>query len=1464
MTGRESLNLPRRRITSRSVNYNEREADAELAKHIEQLEESGTSIKAGKPKRGRGGGIVTNCNANNTEKIRYQKFLSDKSVGWNFIPSVPPFIKKSCRFSTILDLEDAYVDIFEQSLYNSEAELLKTNDTIYMVSEPPGEPYYIGRVVEFVIKPEFRTIISNASRDLKRFPFKFFQVKMNWFYRSRDIQNKLNNVQPRLLYASLHQDICPIESYRGKCTVVHEDEISTVAVDKFDFLTKSNNFYFNQLFDRYTRRYYRLVITGNLLKLQDTSPFLNVLNGRFKYLFVEENYPLEEIIEKYILNEDQATNRDDELWNERCSVCREWCSKSMSLKCEECTQAVHLYCLDTPLDRKPNKGIVWLCFQCIKRQEGSKEALKELEEDQFEEKRFFDFSRQHLNEVAQRELQGGNFVNRNRCWFQYAGLTMVNHLSDLMYEHLCLVYPMKFSRVGYRFQWSGCTNEKESISRPYSPDNLQERGADTTSTLLWDMKNANISSEDVDKYVERCKAAYAPRLNMLPESCNFLDLAVNILMKNDFDTELAFEKCGQLVSRELLQEPTFTPEEIRQFEDAVTEFGSELLPVSRCVKTQPMSMVVRYYYHWKKTPNGKKIWGSFKGRRKNMGREQLNSNPTAQNEERKSKRDRKPTKLALDSEGYKSGVELKHIDDSSFETENVPFLKQCFHCMFCEVDYSPMWYKVTGGSDDDYIKNRMQTGVNEKTETSGRNPSTIKGSKSKNKDSKDDKVDALCIRCVRIWRRYGVEWQSPLTVLKRLNGPSIASLYATLELIFNENNNNLLKLSPQQAYNKCLEWELVQDSELITKQREDMIKVPERLAKLKRGSMAGRAKLSKMVKRPFDRTAWHKDRMLSDLQKYLEEHQPKRPRIMPTINNIVNDSKDLIARPSIVAEISEPTIKSDPSTKDGIEKQQSVQINKDAQQNSPSNGDFQASIPLSRGDTGKIALDPEAKYLQFDDKTYNEFNSRITNGRKRISSDSLVQGYLEKRFRHQNDNKDIKTWNSENIAIIKDERDSALILNTYRELDPFRSKQSNEYQFENGAADPVLPQKSNAASVDPVQSDNEDLKDICNVCGGEFNQELDEELNCHGCGLSIHYYCYGVIIPTEPLPKRTLKSYKWYCDPCSNEINPIVSTNYRCDLCYVKSFEDGLSRAYVDLPDSNALKCTTSSSWCHVLCAIFNPDIKFGNAKRLQPIINVNHVIAKTFGQFCHICKHEGGGLIKCSLCAVKFHTTCAKSTPGFHLKMMMSKLADFTGAYKTVYEINGEDRAITPVAICGNHQNVLHEIDDLYPLNWKTHEEHKTLLQLYCENYKESPRMSTVFTRYLEQQSIGKENLFNHIGELRQERKARKLSINSDKALVKDDIKVCTNCGTDCSIFWYDEDICHACHIFPKLELYKFSENKLEQDQIHPRINEQDAAKILSGLFPVDTDIKRTKEEKKLSKSVVSKGPLKTNKWMR
>lgn len=1471
MTGDQPSILSRRRATTKAVNYNEKDADAELVKRIEQLEEYRSANQDNKPKRGRGGGIATNCSANSTDKLRYQKYLSDKSIGWNFIPSLPSFFRKASRFSTVLDLEGALLDVREQCIYNQGSVLMKANDTIYMISEPPGEPYYIGRVVEFICKPEFRSIITKVKLDTERYPVKFFEVRMNWFYRPRDIQNRVNNLDPRLLYASLHQDICPIESYRGKCSVFHEDDLNDSMLNSTERLTKPNNFYFNHLFDRYTRKYYKVVSTKNLLELQADSPFLRTLSKRFRYIYFEENYRLDEVIQKYVLEEGNATSREDVLWNERCSVCREWCTKPLSLKCDECTQGVHLYCMDPPLDRKPNKGVIWLCFGCLKRQEGTVQALKEAEEDDLGERSFFDSSRKDLNDIAMRTLNKSGPLNQKCCWMQYIGRNMINHLSDLMHEGVFFPYPMKYSRIGCKYQWSGCLNDDDIFPQPYSTEGtgaVIERGTERTSDLLWKMNNAKSCPGEVDSYLERCKAEIPPKLDMLPESCNFLDMAVTMLMNNDFDAKLAFQQCCNQASRESLQEPTFTAEEVMQFERAISEYGSELLPVSKCVKTQPMSMIVRYYYYWKKTPSGRSIWGCYKGRKKNAGKKASECPPSSTNpEERKSGRERKPTKLALESQIPNSQSDLKHVDDSSFETEKLFTLKKYFHCMFCEIDYSPMWYKVTGGSDDDYIKTRMQTGVNERTETSGNNLLSNAAAKSKNKEreNENEKVDALCMRCARLWRRYGVKWEHPLKVLKKLNGPSVASLHATLELIFSESSVPALRLSPQQARNKLIEWELVQDAELISSQREEMMKDPERLAKLKKNTMASRPQLFKMVKRPFDRTVWTSGHMIKELTEYMENHRSKNQ----APKNISAKDKNRIGKICKAAHITKGYGTIDKKRKESEKNKASlVHLKNIGAVKLAINRDIHFKLSNKDEDIGKITIDSDGEYFQIDDKIYAELMCHMRTLKRVRSMDPSSEVFTFKRARLATFD-DINNFSNRyqrskkpSLGVCENTSDTTKLLGMYHKLNPFYVNWYNMVGTESMTSLRSTPVKHQEFEEKKLT----ELVGCCCVCGEKFSDSVDEEIICQSCGLRVHHYCYGVSLPYDLPMKMRLKDFKWLCDPCSNNLHPIVSTDYRCDLCQFRKCPEIIAKGQQEPLKLEALKCTTVGSWVHVICAVYNVSIKFVSSKFLQPILNTKFVLAEGLCQTCSICKLQGGGIIKCEVCCTRFHASCAYCTPGFELRIKKIALTDLQKNEPGVLLPDGKLYVLNPVAFCREHQQELSVSDDLFfPLNWKFASQSETLLQLFCKHYKSCNQTSTVYARYIEQQSALR-------GGLRPDTEERTRDIVKKGAMIKiktsfiPEANTCSRCGTHKAIFWYG-DICHVCHVSQKLHQEKstdISESQIaEHIQIVPRISEAVTATLLEGIVPLKTEVK-TEKSNKTTKTTDAKDLIQKTRWIK
>jgi hypothetical protein len=108
-------------------------------------------------------------------------------------------------------------------------------DSDYCFISPPwdrrdGEPYLVARIIEF-ISYDLPSPDSNPTR-----------VRVAYFLRSRDVSTRYTN-NPRLLYATMHSDVCPTAYIRGKCRVKHRDHIP----DLEGWKSQPDSFYFHQV-----------------------------------------------------------------------------------------------------------------------------------------------------------------------------------------------------------------------------------------------------------------------------------------------------------------------------------------------------------------------------------------------------------------------------------------------------------------------------------------------------------------------------------------------------------------------------------------------------------------------------------------------------------------------------------------------------------------------------------------------------------------------------------------------------------------------------------------------------------------------------------------------------------------------------------------------------------------------------------------------------------------------------------------------------------------------------------------------------------------------------------------------------------------------------------------------------------------------------------------------------------------
>lgn len=100
----------------------------------------------------------------------------------------------------------------------------------------------------------------------------------------------------------------------------------------------------------------------------------------------------------------------------------------------------------------------------------------------------------------------------------------------------------------------------------------------------------------------------------------------------------------------------------------------------------------------------------------------------------------------------------------------------------------------------------------------------------------------------------------------------------------------------------------------------------------------------------------------------------------------------------------------------------------------------------------------------------------------------------------------------------------------------------------------------------------------CCVCSDERGWPENPLVYCDGqnCTVAVHQACYGIVtVPTGP----------WYCRKCESQER---SARVRCELCPSR---DG------------ALKKTDNQGWAHVVCALYIPEVRFGNVSTMEPII---------------------------------------------------------------------------------------------------------------------------------------------------------------------------------------------------------------------------------------------------------------------
>ncbi|VDK57615.1 unnamed protein product [Anisakis simplex] len=188
----------------------------------------------------------------------------------------------------------------------------------------------------------------------------------------------------------------------------------------------------------------------------------------------------------------------------------------------------------------------------------------------------------------------------------------------------------------------------------------------------------------------------------------------------------------------------------------------------------------------------------------------------------------------------------------------------------------------------------------------------------------------------------------------------------------------------------------------------------------------------------------------------------------------------------------------------------------------------------------------------------------------------------------------------------------------------------------------------------PMQAElDEDA--YCDICRQTDYEDDDEIIFCDGCNLGVHQSCYGL----DSVPKD-----EWLCNACTllgYKAQP------RCVLCPLLG---------------GALKCMKGGeTWAHVVCALWIPEVRFGDVDHREPINNVSDVPSERWTLKCSVCDTKQGACIQCSVksCTTAFHVTCALRN-----EQEMRIEHDST-----------MDDGVRMVSLCGKHTQEMHGHDD-------------------------------------------------------------------------------------------------------------------------------------------------------------------------
>lgn len=172
------------------------------------------------------------------------------------------------------------------------------------------------------------------------------------------------------------------------------------------------------------------------------------------------------------------------------------------------------------------------------------------------------------------------------------------------------------------------------------------------------------------------------------------------------------------------------------------------------------------------------------------------------------------------------------------------------------------------------------------------------------------------------------------------------------------------------------------------------------------------------------------------------------------------------------------------------------------------------------------------------------------------------------------------------------------------------------------------------------------------------------------------------------------------------------------------------------------LKRTADNNWVHVTCAVWTPEVKFGNAKAMEPSEGIPSVPRSRYDELCNACNQHGGACIPCQYCGVTCesqrrcrvrpktvtnvlvdHVECARKQGhvlGFEITPVKSSRRD----HHNMITIGTETGTMTASLWCKDHlptKTIVHRIGEEVKTEGSNTGETLSYLQHFVQNFKQA-----------------------------------------------------------------------------------------------------------------------------------------------